>query len=165
MSKLLLIFVALIVIIPTTFFTFRLLTNTQRDTVSPPNQPTPNLSTVPSDLSADENFVLDNVSKIDLRGREAKQFSESLNRTAISSGQINITNCSPTPTVFKIESNKTFTIRNNDSSEHNLVIYQKSYTIPAQNSIDIQADFGETNRVYPYSCDEDPVVGVIWVVS
>ena len=162
--NLIIVFVAVLIIIPTAFIAYKLLSTKQGTTVTPPTQTTPTTDqTTSSDLTTDEELVLSSITQENKSEADTKRFQEALARAAVGSDQLDITSCKSNPTILRIEVDQKLTVKNNDSNEHTLVVNQKTFSISAKDSSTITTDFGENERVYPYSCDQKTLAGVIWL--
>lgn len=164
---LLIAFVALLIIIPVTFFAYKFLVEKGSlvETTTPSQDTTQTIpQEVSSRLTADESFVLSNILESKETEKEKNVFQIALSKAAIESEQLDITSCFPTPVVFNLKTKKDFTVTNNDQVAHTLTIYASKYQIPAKgNTTIVTADFAESGHVYPYSCDDISVAGVIWL--
>ncbi len=162
-------FVALLIIIPGSFLVYRfvfLKTTSPSPQTTTPQTTTPQTTKAPekktSGLTADESFVLSNILE-EKTEKEKNVFQIHLSKAAIESEQLTIGNCLPTPVVWNLKIKKDLVVKNNDQVPHTITIYASKYKIPANGTINIPDDFLERGRMYPYSCDDVSVAGVLWL--
>lgn len=166
----LIVFLALLIIIPTVAFAYKFLSD--RSLLVKP--PAPTQQTAPKatagaqktapNLTADESFVLSNILESKETEKEKNVFQIALSKAAVEGDQLNISSCSPKPVVLNLKGRKDFIVKNDDALTHTLTIYATKYSVPAKGNITIAiADFGQSGHVYPYSCDDVSIAGVFWL--
>ncbi|MBP6979585.1 hypothetical protein KBB41_00890 [Candidatus Curtissbacteria bacterium] len=79
---------------------------------------------------------------------------QDLFKNSVDTNIIELSNCEATPKVAKIGLGKEFEIKNKDSADHKLKIWEKSYDLKANNTIKVIADFGKGIGFYGLQCDD-----------
>lgn len=130
------------------------LTAVQKSTPQEPErtieQPTPNPKKT---LTPEEQEVL-NIPGPNASVEERLRHQELVLRLAKQVGVVDITGCQPTPVVFRLFLNERIHFKNDDSAPHQLVFNENSrYTIPAETTATIVADFAQRGGIYGFACD------------
>lgn len=105
------------------------------------------------DLADKERAVL-NVPSQDSTQEEKQQHFELVLRIAKEADYLDISQCIPSPVVFKVKNDERFTVKNPDAVEHTIGLDPDHiFSVPAQSTKTIVADFGHGAGLYGYGCD------------
>jgi len=121
-------------------------------------------------LEEKEQFVLNPPSREDASTVERDFHLRIAQSIAQAAPYLNITNCSAgRPVVFQVQEGKEFTVKNDDSVDHNISLGGPSdsqiFLIPASSATTILPEFDKGPGVYGYGCDGSAKeVGLILVV-
>ncbi len=127
----------------------------------PPSSPAKS-QLLPSDLTADERFMLNPPSVEASRGAKQKH-AQIVAKLAVDGDNIQINNCKPSPLVLHVKIGSEFTMTNNDSVDHDITFYEEpTYKLPANNSLTIKAAFKYGTGDYGYVCGEG-IVGFLHI--
>ncbi len=88
-------------------------------------------------------------------------------RSLAKDGQyVDIGNCTASPTVFRVREKDAFTVRNQDTIAHTIILDQEhQYTIGISSKKTLIADFPHGQGLYGYGCDNPTqTVGLFFVV-
>lgn len=90
----------------------------------------------------------------DAPAEEKQRHYELVVKLAKEADFLDISKCIASPLVFKTKNGKNFLVKNNDFSDHEIQINEEHrYTISANSSRTILADFGYGQGLYGYGCD------------
>ena len=117
-------------------------------------------------LSLDELNVL-NTPGVGASEEERNQHFDLVVRLATTTGELNISGCTPTPVVLAIKRGEELVVRNDDSADRSIVFNEESiYSIPARSTQTITGFFERGPGIYGYGCDALPnAVGMFFVTE
>lgn len=111
-------------------------------------------STTPSVSRSPEETELLQVPGENATDEERQQHLEGVLEVARSSDTLNVSSCNPDIFALRVKQGETFTIKNDDTQEHTVVLNEDHiYKIPSQGSTEVEVDFGRGPGIYGYGCD------------
>lgn len=118
-------------------------------------------------VASEEEVAVLNAPGPDATEEERRSHFLLVQKAAKASPYLDITKCSiAQPVVFEVKDGATFTVKNEDTIEHGIVIdAEHTYRIPAGETKDIVADFGKGPGVYGFGCDSVPHAVGFFLIS
>lgn len=118
---------------------------------------------LPSNLTDDEKFILFPPS-VDASKSAKEKHAQIVAKLAKMGDSIEIKDCQPTPLVLQVKQGSKFTIKNGDTTSHNIVIDEEhQYKIPANGNLEIVAQFKYSTGDYGYICEGVGLTGFLHV--
>lgn len=113
------------------------------------------LRPLPKDLTPDERLVLQAPRQNDSFDKKAAHF-ELVKKLAKKSGTLNIDKCEkPSPLVLSLKEGQDFSVRNDDSVAHTIIIdTNHKYKIEPNTTTSLKASFGRGAGAYGYLCEK-----------
>lgn len=116
--------------------------------------PLPSGGETPKDLTAEEKAVLIPPGPNDSEQKRKEHFAL-VERLAKEAEYLDITDCKSIPVVLRAKKGSEIQLRNTSKVDHALVIDKDHvYTVPAEKTLKVKADFGKGAGVYGYGCDK-----------
>lgn len=155
----------LILVLVVMAITFIWAISKEKTTSSPtPSQPTQG-RVLPSNLTAEEKFILQPPTADASRSAKDKH-AQTVVKLAKPGNALEIKDCQPTPLVLQIKQGSEFTIKNNDNVHHKIIIDEEHiYQLPANSSLTTKAQFKYGRGDYGYVCQGAGLVGFLHLTN